>query len=56
MLLMDDVEGVVRRKLLAILLALMLAFGSLTACGNNEGGENNVPSSGESEDGEAGDD
>ena len=41
-------EGTMRRKLLALLLALMLAFGGLTACGEGGGGENS-PSEGQSE-------
>jgi predicted small lipoprotein YifL len=37
-----------RQKLLALLLALMLAFGGLTACGEDGAGEN-IPSEGQSE-------
>jgi predicted small lipoprotein YifL len=39
-----------RQKLLVLLLALMLAFGSLTACGG-EGGDDNIPSEGQTDGG-----
>ena len=42
-----------RHKLLAMLLALALAMGGLTACGG-EGGENGNTPSGETEGGEGG--
>ena len=43
-----------RQKLLALLLALALAFGGLTACGSGGEGENGDTPSGESEGGDEG--
>ena len=40
-----------RHKLLAVLLALALAMGGLTACGGDGGGENGAPASGETDGG-----
>lgn len=45
-------EEVMRQKLLALLLVLVLAFGGLTACGEDAG--ENVPSEGQTEGDEGG--
>ena len=42
-----------RQKLLSLLLALILAFGGLTACGG-EGEGGNIPSEGQTDGGEGG--
>lgn len=42
-----------REKLLALLLALILSFGGLTACGGEGGGEN-IPQEGQTDGGEGG--